>query len=132
MARLKDAPAEMVTIGNLQKIGEYRFYGASTKATEFTPWSMGQMYKIPAGGDGEIPATVWDRYKDRADVQSHLGDKIVFGGVANATMAELSGAHAQRSLLVAQERKIAEEREQLEALRAELTRRETALRETQN
>ncbi len=65
-----------VRITNLQKVGALRYFAAKNDPTVVV-----QMVSIPAGETGEVPAGIWDRYKDREDVLAADGVRIVIGGL---------------------------------------------------
>lgn len=111
---------EPVLIANNQKIGEFRFLGKPTPATKTEPRRPGVMVAIPAGKEVEVPGEVWARYKDRADIKSLLGRKLILGGLNGIKATDMSNTGEARQMLYAQQKDLEEKQALLEARIAEL------------
>lgn len=105
--KLQERPP--VTIGNMQKIGVVYLQGPHREVKGSRPLP-GERYEIHAGEEAQIPAAVWDRYKDRADVKALLGTKLMEGGLAKATPDSFGHNADVDSYVASQMRKLEEER----------------------
>jgi hypothetical protein len=114
-------------IANIQKHGEFRLYGPHVE--EDGVRRLGDCIAIPAGEERPVPPEVWNRYKDRRDIKAMDRIKIVIGGFSAVSPGELETSEGQRAAIAAAEARLRDERESLEAMRAELEAREAALME---
>lgn len=69
-------------------------------------------YEIPPGQTVDLPADVWDRYKDRDDVQAMDGRQIAIGGISDEDRAKLPTA-SQLAMLQNEREKIAQGQDDL-------------------
>lgn len=107
-------------ITNLQKVGKLRF---SAKKTD--PTKVVEVVDIEAQQTGEVPAHIWDRYKDRPAIKAMDGVEIVVGGLKPGQKMETPSA--QQQALVMQAKELDAQREELERMRMALDAREAEL-----
>lgn len=77
-AAKQEAPTEPgpMKITNIQKIGKLRLCAERKDKTQ--PMKF---VDVPAGETVEVPANIWNRYKDRDDIKAMDGVQIVVGGL---------------------------------------------------
>ena len=92
-----------------------RFFGPKKKGIP------GAQYEVPAGECVELPAEVWDRYKDRPDIQAVLGTQLKVGRLSQEDLDNLPN-EGQAALLRAQREELIAERERFEELKEQAIR----------
>lgn len=107
--KLHDRPP--VTVGNMQKLGSVFLYGNHRKVNGRD--IIGNRVEIKAGEDAEVPAAIWDRYKDRQDVKALLGTKLIVGGVGNASVDSFGHRSDVDDYMASQMRRLKEEKDKV-------------------